>query len=162
MAARSAKRKSRAKRPRNPDELTARKFCRLFGVPWATVVAERIKLQRHEDELRADDDAARKAGWSAFLAYSGWSKSHTAFWRSGFQRYLGPRMARGADLTSIRYYDEIADSVREVCPHVREWSTEDIWDLLLSEYPSRIDVGVHYREAMSRVAANELNQAVPF
>lgn len=152
----------RVKRHRNVDELAARKFCRLFGVPWETMVDTRKRLQAAEDEQRAADDEARQAGWSAYLAYAGWSRSHQPFWRSGFQRYLGPRFARGADLTSIPRYDEIADAVREACEGMRGWSTEDIWDLLLSEYPPRQDVGVHYRNAMALLAANELGNQVPF
>lgn len=153
----------RPKRPRNPEELRLRKLCRAYGIPWADAIATRNRLQAAELEQREHEDAARQAGWSAYVVYSGWSLTHRPYWRSGFQRYVAPKMARGADLTSIPRYDEIADAVREAVESYRGWSTEDIWDLLLSDYKPLRPVAEHYRTAVSLLLASvgELD-SVPF
>lgn len=156
------KRTKSTRRKRNPEELRARKFARLLGVPWREVIETRNQLQALEREQRQTDDEVRQAGWHAYVHYMGWSISHLKFWRAGFQRVLGGRIARGADHTSIRYYDEIADSVRSQCPQVAEWDTADIWELLLSEYPPLRPVAEHYRNAVAMLAARELNESTPF
>ena len=151
-----------SRRPRNPWESKMKRVARALGIPWATVVAQRNQLQALEREQRATDDSVRQAGWYSWLSWQGWSASHRSYWRSGFQRYLAPKMARGADLTSIPHYDEIAESVRTNVPDVGAWSTEDIWELLLSEYPPLRPVGEHYRNAVALLAANELTCETPF
>ena len=150
------------RRKHNPEMLRAKKFARLLGVPWSVVVEQRNKLQAIEREQRVADDEARQAGWHAFVHFHGWSDSCLPLWRCGFQRQYGSMMARGGDITNIPRHDEIAGSVRSQCPSFTDWSTEDIWELLLSDYPPLRPVGEHYRNAVALVAAGELSSDVPF
>lgn len=155
--------KPRAKRKRahNPEIQRFKRVARNLRLPWADVCQQRDQLRALELEQRAHEDLARQTGWRYFVAMNGWSKTQLPFWRNGFQRVFRGRMARGKDFTSIPRYDEIADGVREHCPELREWDTNDIFDLLLSEYPPLHPIELHYSNAIALLCRGLLTVDMP-
>lgn len=151
MAARSI-----TKRKHNPELLRAKRAARALNIRWADVTRERNRLRQNELDQRGHEDEARKVAWGLWLKLSGWSESHKAFWRSGFQRVYGAKLAAGADCDSIRHHDVVAETVRQNCPEFSSWETGDIWDLLLGEYPPLRPIWEHYQTALLRLAACQL------
>lgn len=131
------------RRKHNPEILRFKKAARALGLEWRAVCAERDRLRELELDLRRDDDDIRRYGW---ILYSG--AAAEPFWRGGFRRKFGSLMASGGDVDSIPRSDDLAQELRAICPQCASWSTEDIWDLLLSEYQPIKPITEHYEGAI--------------
>ena len=146
----------RKKRKHNPEILRFRRIARALDIPWREVCQEKDRLAKEESMGREDNDYARQCAWIAHNTLNGWSPSHNKFWRVGFRRNYGRRIATGSDYTSIPQYDLIADAVREECPEYREWETADIWEFLLDDYLAPRPVTDHYSNALASLAFEAL------
>lgn len=138
-------------RKHNPTMLAAKRATRALGVAWSEVCEERDRLRQAEADDRHYLEVARKTAWSYWRTRMGWSPSQESFWRNGFQRVFGRKMARGADYTVVRFHDEIAESVRCNVPELANDSTDDIWALLLSPYEPRTPVDSWYQLALANI-----------
>ncbi len=141
------KRRSKAKRLHNPEILRMKRAARNLGIPWREVTTERDRLRAHELTQRADDDEIRRQAW---ILCAG--QSAAPFWRGGFQRKYRVLLRSGGDCDSVRNWDETCQELRSVCPQVANWSSEDIWELVTSDYPPLADVMIHYTNALARLA----------
>jgi hypothetical protein len=141
------KRRSKSKRLHNPDILRMKRAARNLGIPWREVTTERDRLRAHELTMRADDDGIRREAW---IMVAG--QAAEPFWRGGFQRKYRTLLSTGGDCDSVVGWDETCQQLRGVCPSVAEWSSEDIWELVISDYPPLADVMIHYTNALARLA----------
>jgi hypothetical protein len=116
-------------------------------------VKRRGAKRPHSEAMLSAKKAARALGiaWCAYRVYRGWGKAHDAFWRSGFQKALGRKMAKGADWTIIERGDEIAESVRQNVPEFAEAESADIWEVLLAPYEPRTSTDSLYVQALGNV-----------
>ena len=147
----------KAKRKHNPEMLRAKRIARAVGIPWAVVTKRRDELREKERASRFYADSARETAWAAHNRLNGWGESHNSYWRSGFDRYYGKRLANGSDYTCVPRYDEIADAVRE--SH-EEWSNAelcDVWDFLLSEFEPLQPIEAIYQTAMGQLCYEYLD-----
>lgn len=145
------------KRKHSPELLRIKRAARALNIPWARVTRERDRLRQNEVDQRGHEDEARQVAWSYWIARNGWNRAaQMPWWRNGFTRLFGKKIAAGADYLAIRFADEIAGVVRESCPEFTEWSEGDIWDFLLSDYLPRRPVWEHYQHAILRLAAAQL------
>ncbi len=94
------RRKSRAKRPHNPELLRCKRAARALGIPWGAVTAERDRLRRVELEEREQADSLHRA---AAVYFGG--KGAAPFWRGFFRRKFAKLIAEGGDYTSVPGFD---------------------------------------------------------
>jgi hypothetical protein len=127
-----------------------------LGVTWGDVLDEYAIVKSIELERRERPREIRKTAWHALVG----SQSGSApFWRHGFLARFGRQLARGADYTCVRGYDDIRQSVTQTFPEFLDppgesgRGTEDLFEFLFSPYdpmPSREQM---LREALARIEA---------
>jgi hypothetical protein len=148
------------KRKHNPDLLRAKRAARALNLTWASVTRERDRLRQNQLDQRGHADEARRRAWEFWVVRAGWNPAtQFPFWRNGFIRLFGRKIAAGADYCAIRFADETAETVRCNVPEFSEWSTDDVWEFLLSDYPPRESVWPLYELAICRLAAAKLPQS---
>jgi len=125
----------------------ARKEARRRNLTWADVQAVYEELKAEAYEIRERPNEIRRVAWTMYT-----SAGCHSFWRHGFVARFGDRMARGADLTSIPFYDELAQQVSWEFPeYADDAGTERLWDFLLSPYDKLPSAASLYAEALDRV-----------
>ena len=156
------RRKSRAKRPHNPELLRCKRAARALGIPWGAVTAERDRLRRVELEEREQADSLHKA---AAVYFGG--KGAAPFWRGFFRRKFAKLIAEGGDYTSVPRFDEFvaghfrpagdmlaeavnADDVTGDC------TCDDAWELLIEDRPPLRSVWELYDQAVRTLAEQSL------
>ncbi len=152
------RRKSRAKRPHNPELLRCKRAARALGIPWGAVTAERDRLRRVELEEREQADSLHKA---AAVYFGG--KGAAPFWRGFFRRKFAKLIAEGGDYTSVPRFDEfVADQFRAGGEEINGesatngWTCDDVWELLIEDRPPLRSVWELYDQAVRTLAAQTL------
>lgn len=99
-------------------------------------------------EQRDREEGPRKIAWGMFV---GSNSGSAPFWRHGFRRRFGHRLANGADHTIIPGYDVIAQAVAAEYP---EWKDrcDELWEFLLSPYERRLTRMDFHEQAIVLVA----------
>jgi hypothetical protein len=133
--------------------LAAKRAARALGINWADVCEERDRLRADDCAQRDYLETARQIAWSSF-------GGHPAFWRNGFSKRFGARMARGADYTVIRGHDEIASAVRCSVPEFADVETGELFELLLAPYEPRTSTDALYTMALANVLAGRARVAL--
>lgn len=151
------RRKSRAKRPHNPEMLRMKRVARNLGISWGDVCKSRDALREAELETRRDHDDIRRAAW---IMVAG--EAAAPFWRGGFQRKFKKLLRDGGDCDQVSGWDEVCQQLRSVCPQCSEWASEEIWSFVCSDYPPLLSVDVHYRNAVALLTREILTDDVPF
>ncbi len=155
-------RKSRAKRPHNPELLRCKRAARALGIPWGAVTAERDRLRRIELEEREPADALHRA---AAVYFGG--EGAAPFWRGFFRRKFAKLIADGGDYTSVKgfdlfvagYYRPAGDMSSEAVNAdsvTNGWSLDDAWELLIEDRPPLRSVWELYDQAVRTLAAQAL------
>ena len=158
----ATRRKSRAKRPHNPELLRCKRAARALGIPWSAVTAERDRLRRVELEEREPADALHRA---AAVYFGG--KGAAPFWRGFFRRKFAKLIAEGGDYTSVPgfdlfvagYYRPAGDMSSEAVNAgdvTNGWSPDDAWELLIEDRPPLRSVWELYDQAVRTLAAQTL------
>lgn len=156
----------RRKRLHNETMLATKRACRALGVQWSEVCIERDRLRDAELGERDYMETARQIAWQSFCGVPpsdadglrAWQR-RVAFWRNGFQKRFGRKLARGADYLCIPNADLIAAAVRECVAEFANEETGEIFELLLSPYEPRTAVDSWYELALANVLTGRASVA---
>ena len=109
-----------------------REQAKAAGIPWRWVCERKEELLEIEARKRWAEVSARQVGW---WSYVGWTSGSAPFWRHGFRARFGQRLQNAGRITrSSPATISSPNRSAATCRLYEEWSIDEIWELLLSDY----------------------------
>lgn len=129
------------------------------GYRWADVQAAYEAIKVEEQERREYLNEVRRDAWGIVV---GCRTPSAQFWRHGFQRRYGDKVAEN-DYTLVPKYDLIAQEIGWNYPEYQgDDGADRLFDFLFTPY-NRMPTSVEmYERALERVAAMDGDADIPF